>query len=113
MLRIDESLYFANARYLEDTVMALASRSPSIKHIVLTCQAVNVIDASALESLEAINGRLKDAGAMLHLAEVKGPVMDRLTHTAFYHELTGQVFFTTYDAWQALAHPASAGVVSV
>ena len=113
MLRIDESLYFANARYLEDTVMALAARSPSIKHIVLTCQAVNVIDASALESLEAINGRLKDAGAMLHLAEVKGPVMDRLTHTAFYHELTGQVFFTTYDAWQTLAHPASAGVVSV
>ena len=113
MLRIDESLYFANARYLEDTVMALAARSPSIKHIVLTCQAVNVIDASALESLEAINGRLKDAGAMLHLAEVKGPVMDRLTHTAFYHELTGQVFFTTYDAWQALAHPASAGVVTV
>ena len=113
MLRIDESLYFANARYLEDTVMALAAHSPSIKHIVLTCQAVNVIDASALESLEAINGRLKDAGAMLHLAEVKGPVMDRLTHTAFYHELTGQVFFTTYDAWQALAHPASAGVVSV
>lgn len=108
MLRIDESLYFANARYLEDTVMALAARSPSIKHIVLTCQAVNVIDASALESLEAINGRLKDAGATLHLAEVKGPVMDRLTHTAFYHELTGQVFFTTYDAWQALAHPASA-----
>ncbi|MFP3341208.1 sulfate permease [Halomonas sp. SIMBA_159] len=113
MLRIDESLYFANARYLEDTVMTLAARSPSIKHIVLTCQAVNVIDASALESLEAINGRLKDAGAMLHLAEVKGPVMDRLTHTAFYHELTGQVFFTTYDAWQALAHPASAEVVSV
>lgn len=113
MLRIDESLYFANARYLEDTVMALAARSPSIKHIVLTCQAVNVIDASALESLEAINGRLKDAGAMLHLAEVKGPVMDRLTQTAFYHELTGQVFFTTYDAWQALAHPASAEVVSV
>ena len=108
MLRIDESLYFANARYLEDTVMALAARSPSIKHIVLTCQAVNVIDASALESLEAINGRLKDAGAMLHLAEVKGPVMDRLKHTAFYQELTGQVFFTTYDAWQALAHPASA-----
>ncbi|MCD6003927.1 SulP family inorganic anion transporter [Vreelandella alkaliphila] len=105
MLRIDESLYFANARYLEDTVMALAARSPSLKHIVLTCQAVNVIDASALESLEAINGRLKDAGATLHLAEVKGPVMDRLTNTALYRELTGQVFFTTYEAWQTLALP--------
>ncbi|PAU73696.1 SulP family inorganic anion transporter [Vreelandella alkaliphila] len=105
MLRIDESLYFANARYLEDTVMALAARSPTLKHIVLTCQAVNVIDASALESLEAINGRLKDAGATLHLAEVKGPVMDRLTNTALYRELTGQVFFTTYEAWQTLALP--------
>jgi SulP family sulfate permease len=111
MLRIDESLYFANARYLEDTVMALAARSPSLKHIVLTCQAVNVIDASALESLEAINGRLKDAGATLHLAEVKGPVMDRLEHTAFYHELTGQMFFTTFDAWQALAGPAVDAIV--
>jgi len=82
--------------------MELAARSLSLQHIVLTCQAVNVIDASALESLEAINGRLKDAGATLHLAEVKGPVMDHLKHTSFYHELTGQVFFTTYDAWRVL-----------
>ncbi|UXZ56161.1 sulfate permease [Halomonas sp. 7T] len=105
MLRIDESLYFANARYLEDTVMALAARSPSLKHMVLTCQAVNIIDASALESLEAINARLKDAGVMLHLAEVKGPVMDRLKDTELYHELTGKMFFTTFEAWQALVHP--------
>ncbi|NDL68964.1 SulP family inorganic anion transporter [Vreelandella alkaliphila] len=108
MLRIDESLYFANARYLEDTVMALAARSPSLKHIVLTCQAVNIIDASALESLEAINARLKDAGVTLHLAEVKGPVMDRLKGSDFCLELTGQVFFTVFEAWQALVPPDQA-----
>ena len=102
ILRVDESLYFANARYLEDTVMALAARQPALKHIVLACQAVNVIDASALESLEAINARLNDSGVLLHLAEVKGPVMDRLQHTAFCHELTGRVFLSTFDAWQAL-----------
>ncbi|AIA74204.1 sulfate permease [Halomonas sp. XH26] len=108
ILRIDESLYFANARYLEDTVMALTARAPSLQHMVLTCQAVNIIDASALESLEAINARLKDAGVMLHLAEVKGPVMDRLKDTELYHELTGQMFFTTFEAWQALVHPGQA-----
>ncbi|XQU14674.1 sulfate permease [Vreelandella titanicae] len=108
MLRIDESLYFANARYLEDTVMALAACSPLLKHMVLTCQAVNIIDASALESLEAINARLKDAGVMLHLAEVKGPVMDRLKETDLHHELTGKIFFTTFEAWQALVHPDQA-----
>ena len=102
ILRVDESLYFANARYLEDTVMALAARQPALKHIVLACQAVNVIDASALESLEAINARLNDSGVALHLAEVKGPVMDRLQHTDFCRELTGQVFLSTFDAWQAL-----------
>ncbi|ATJ83849.1 SulP family inorganic anion transporter [Halomonas beimenensis] len=110
ILRVDESLYFANARYLEDTVMALAARQPGLAHIVLACQAVNVIDASALESLEAINNRLKDAGVSLHLAEVKGPVMDRLEHTDFYRELTGRIFLSTYDAWRAL-HGDDAGVV--
>ncbi|RCV91774.1 SulP family inorganic anion transporter [Billgrantia montanilacus] len=102
ILRVDESLYFANARYLEDTVMALATRQPSLEHIVLACQAVNVIDASALESLEVINARLKDAGVTMHLAEVKGPVMDRLYNTDFCRELTGQVYLSTYDAWQTL-----------
>ncbi|WP_346299576.1 SulP family inorganic anion transporter, partial [Halomonas sp. BM-2019] len=102
ILRVDESLYFANARYLEDTVMELAARQPGLEHIVLACQAVNVIDASALESLEAINARLRDADVRLHLAEVKGPVMDRLAHTAFCQAMTGQVFLSTYDAWRAL-----------
>ncbi|MDX1464611.1 MAG: SulP family inorganic anion transporter, partial [Halomonas sp.] len=102
ILRIDESLYFANARYLEDTVMALAARQPGLRHVVLACQAVNVIDASALESLEAINARLGDAAIALHLAEVKGPVMDRLAHTDFCRALTGRVYLSTYDAWRAL-----------
>ncbi|MBS3804447.1 MAG: sulfate permease [Oleiphilaceae bacterium] len=107
-LRVDANLYFANARYLEDRVLALVSDNPDMKNLVLACQAVNEIDASALESFEAINSRLADAGICLHLAEVKGPVMDRLKTTHFCDELTGQVFLSTYDAWKAFAiKPAS------
>lgn len=102
IIRVDESLYFANARYLEDTVLAVVSEHPKMKNLVLACQATNDIDASALESLEAINSRLEDAGIRLHLTEVKGPVMDRLKRTHFCDELTGQVFLSTYDAWTAL-----------
>ncbi|MDR5899563.1 sulfate permease [Halomonas vilamensis] len=108
ILRVDESLYFANARYLEDTVMDEVSRRPDVKHVVLACQAVNVIDASALESLETINHRLDDAGVVLHLAEVKGPVMDRLKSTTFCEELTGFVHLSTYSAWVALTQPSNA-----
>lgn len=103
IIRVDESLYFANARYLEDTVMDLVSAHPEMQDLVLACQAVNAIDASALESLEAINSRLRDAGPRLHLAEVKGPVMDRLKKTHFCDELTGQIFLSTFDAWSSLA----------
>lgn len=102
-LRVDESLYFANAAYLEDVVYRLIVDQPEARHVVLLCAAVNAIDASALESLEAINARLKDAGVLLHLSEVKGPVMDRLGQSDFLSQLTGQVFLSHYDAIAALA----------
>ena len=101
-LRIDESLYFANARFLEDYVTARVSCDQPIRHVVLMCSAVNEIDMSALESLEAINARLRDMGINLHLSEVKGPVMDRLKRSHFLDELTGRVFLSQYDAMVAL-----------
>lgn len=101
-LRIDESLYFPNARFLEDRVAALVAERPAIKHFVLMCPAVNHIDASALESLERINENLKQAGVTFHLSEVKGPVMDRLERSEFLHELTGKVFLSQYVAIETL-----------
>jgi sulfate permease, SulP family len=97
-LRVDESLYFANARALEDCVNDAVAAHPGLKHVVLQCSAINSIDASALESLEAIAQRLHEAGIALHLSEVKGPVMDRLQETAFMRELTGKVYLTHYQA---------------
>ena len=60
--------------------------------------AVNTIDASALESLEAINHRLRDGGITLHLTEVKDPVMDCLKRSRSLDELTGKVYLTPYGA---------------
>jgi SulP family sulfate permease len=97
-IRVDASLYFPNARFLEDTINDAVAENPDIKHLILVCPAVNTIDLSALESLEAINLRLKDSGISLHLSEVKGPVMDRLKDTHFLHTLTGKVFLTQYTA---------------
>jgi sulfate permease, SulP family len=61
-IRIDESLYFANSRFLEDTILNLISERPAVERVVLICSAVNFIDASALETLEALIDRLRDAG---------------------------------------------------
>jgi SulP family sulfate permease len=102
-LRVDESLYFANARVLEDRVNALVAERPALKHLVLQCSAINDIDASALESLEAIDQRLRGAGLRLHLSEVKGPVMDKLRATEFLQHLSGKVYLTHYQAVTELA----------
>jgi SulP family sulfate permease len=101
-LRVDESLYFANARYLEDYISGRVASECPIKHVVLMCSAINEIDLSALESLEAINHRLKEMGVKLHLSEVKGPVTDRLKRSHFIDELTGQVFLSQFDAVKTL-----------
>jgi SulP family sulfate permease len=97
-VRIDESLYFPNARFLEDLVNETVAANPEMKHLILMCSAVNTIDASALESLEAINLRLKDSGITFHLSEVKGPITDRLVKSHFVDELTGKIHLTQYDA---------------
>ena len=97
-IRVDESLYFANTRYLEDRIGELIADRPELKHVVLMCSAVNAIDASALESLQEINYRLNEAGIKFHLSEVKGPVMDRLKRTDFLEKLTGKVFLSQHEA---------------
>lgn len=101
-VRVDESLYFANARWLEDRLYDRAVAEPEIRHVVLICSAVNEIDASALESLEALSERLAAAGVTFHLSEVKGPVLDRLERSDFLRHLTGQVFLSQRDALAAL-----------
>jgi sulfate permease, SulP family len=107
-IRIDESLTYLNARWLEEFVLDTVADHPAIKHLVLMCSAVNAIDGSALESIEAINHRLADAGVRLHLSEVKGPVMDALERSTFLEELTGRVFLSQDTAYTALLNAEDA-----
>lgn len=97
-LRVDESLYFANAGFLETYVENKIEETEQVTNVILMCSAVNEIDVTALHALENINLALKSRGARLHLSEVKGPVMDKLATTDFLSSLTGDVFLTHHKA---------------
>ncbi len=101
-IRIDESLYFANARSLEDAIYDKVATRPELKHVILMCPAVNLIDASGLESLEAIASHLAAGGVGFHLSEVKGPVMDALKRSDFFERFRGQVFLSQFEAVKSL-----------
>ena len=106
-IRIDESLTYLNARWLEEFVLEEIAAHPKLKHLILMASAVNAIDASALESIEAINHRMADAGVCLHLSEVKGPVMDALERGHFLQELTGRVWLSQNEAFEAVLEIAN------
>jgi len=101
-IRVDESLYFANASYLEDYIYRLIAHNDELEHVILLCNAINEIDMSALEALEAINYRLKDQGITLNFSEVKGPVMDALKSSDFLEHLSGRIFLSHHLAVKAL-----------
>jgi SulP family sulfate permease len=101
-IRVDESLYFANASYLESAVYAIVAGRSDLRHIILQCTAVNEIDLSALETLEQVDHRLREQGIALHLSEVKGPVMDALRRTDFIEHLSGQVYLSQHQAVESL-----------
>lgn len=102
-MRIDASLYFANARVLEDEINSLIVQYPHAIHLVLQCSSISDIDTSALESLRSIDRQLRDAGMQFHLSEVKGPVMDQLLRSDFIATLSGKVFISHYLAWKELS----------
>lgn len=101
-IRIDESLTYLNARWLEEFVLEQVAEHSELRHVILMCSAINAVDASALESIEAINHRLADSGIKLHLSEVKGPVMDALERSHLLRDLTGKVFLSQNAAFDAV-----------
>ena len=102
-LRIGQSLYFANAQFLEDYINGRIIDDGDLKHVIWMCSSVNEIDLSALETLELINIRLKELGIDLSLSEVRGPVMDRLRRGALLEHLTGGVYLSQFEAFRAVS----------
>ena len=98
-LRIDESLYFANAQVLEDKVESLIASAPGTRAFLLILSAVNQLDTTALGMLDELEKNLSARQISLQLAEVKGPVLDRLRHTELGERLKDRVFLSTHQAF--------------
>ncbi|MBU4424599.1 MAG: sulfate permease [Gammaproteobacteria bacterium] len=106
-VRVDESLYFANSDALLDRVEQLVAAQPDTRHVLLVCSAINQIDTTALGVLTDLERSLAQRGTALLLAEVKGPVLDRLQGTALGQRLEGRIFLSTHAAFEHARQAAS------
>lgn len=102
-LRIDESLFFGNMNVLEARLTSEINEMPGMHDIVLVMSAVNRVDTTAMEMLCDANRTFGERGIKLHLAEVKGPVQDRLGRSRLWATLSGRVFLSANDAFLALS----------
>jgi sulfate permease, SulP family len=101
-LRVDESLFFGNLRSIELRLSAVTHQAPVIHDVVLVMSAVNRVDMTALDALTEIHEDLYKRNIRLHLAEVKGPVQDRMAHTPLWKSLAGKVHLSCNDAFKVL-----------
>jgi SulP family sulfate permease len=102
-LRIDESLIFSNVNYLDEHIHSVIKNHKKTQHIILHCGAINTIDLSALEMLEALNTQLLQSNIKLHLSELKKPVKDILDKANFFDHLGGSLFLSQYEAYDTLS----------
>ncbi|MDP1740274.1 SulP family inorganic anion transporter [Polaromonas sp.] len=109
-LRVDESLFFANATVLEDRVEALLSQDATVRRVLLICSAVNQIDTTALGVLTQLERSLAARGIEFMLAEVKGPVMDRLRPTELGQRMQQRVFLSVHEAFEYASQTNSAAL---
>ena len=107
LVRVDENLYFANVGHVQDMITREFQSRPGIRHLVLVMSGVGFVDTSALRVLQVAIDTLREAGVTIHLADVKGPVLDRLRRTTIFEQLApGQVFPTPHLAVTALTRAA-------
>lgn len=100
IFRIDENITFANISFITDFIESETQQKPDANDLILVFSSVSYIDSTAIDLLKSLIRTYAAKGITIHLAEVKGPVMDKLEKTSFTRELTpGQIFF---DANQAV-----------
>lgn len=102
-IRIDESLVFANSRWISATLSSALAPRPQLRHVVLMMSGVNGIDLTGLEVLMQLDRELRRKGLQLHFSELKGPVHDRLERSEVKAWLSGRIFMTQAEAFDTLS----------
>jgi len=101
-LRIDESIFFGNLQAIESRLMAEIAKLADPLDVVLILSAVNRIDLTGVEALGEMHQNLRERGIELHLAEVKGPVQDRMQRTSLWANVGCNVHLSAQVAFEVL-----------
>lgn len=104
IVRFDASLVFVNVSYFERAVLRLEQESKGLRFVLVSCGAINDLDASGVEMLSALVEELRKKKIAVVLCAVKPHVQDVLDRTGLAERIGLENFFMDEpDALRRLA----------
>ena len=92
ILRFDAQLFFANASTLKSYILDEVGERKEMRHLILDASAMNDLDSSAVHMLHDLKVLLLERGVQLHLANVMGPVRDKMHKTKLFEHIGKENF---------------------
>ncbi len=98
LFRWDAPLFFANAEFLHDRVLAAIASSPTpVRWLVVAAEPVTSIDVTSADAIVELDDTLHAAGVGMCFAEMKDPVKDKLKRFGIFARFGEQRFFATIE----------------
>jgi MFS superfamily sulfate permease-like transporter len=98
LFRWDAPLFFANAEFFHDRVVAAVQSSPTpVRWLVVSAAPVTSIDVTSADALCELDDTLSAAGVRMCFAEMKDPVKEKLKRFGLMSRFGEKEFFATID----------------
>jgi high affinity sulfate transporter 1 len=99
LFRWDAPLFFANAEFFKERVLAAVAASPTpVRWLVVAAEPVTSIDVTAGDMIAELDEVLHAQGIEFCFAELKDPVKDKLKRFGLFAQLGEHDFFPTLGA---------------
>jgi len=96
LFRWDAPLFFANAEWFHERVLAAVAGSPTpVRWLVVAAEPVTSVDVTAADMICELDDALRATDVDLVFAEMKDPVKDKLKRFGLYTRLGEDSFFAT------------------
>src|SRR5262245_32513866 len=98
LFRWDAPLFFANAEFFHDRVLAAVASSPTpVRWLVVTAEPVTSIDVTAADAMCDLDDSLSAAGVHMCFAEMKDPVKEKLKRFGLTSRFGERASFATIE----------------
>lgn len=101
IMRFDAQLFFANINYFKEKVELLISERKNPEFFILDARPVSTVDSTAIHALHELIDELKSSGVTFMIANVIGPVRDKLASSGITDQIGKEkCFISLFDAYQ-------------